>query len=142
VKQYKRYANVTNDPDYQKKDIDFITNRESFEVKMNFHEAKKGRPGLFFWVETESGSNDGWWYYCEADYFAFFDTDGSKFILIKNDKDFRAFIDKKIISGDHGSDGLYRVDLVFDSKTIIKKLMRVYVSELDKEKIPYEIINI
>jgi hypothetical protein len=142
MKHYKRYANVSLDVEYQKKDIDFITNKESFEVKSNLNNAKKGKGGLFFWVEMESGNNDGWWRYCEADYFAFFSEDGGKFILLKHDRKFRNFIDGKIETADHGSDSFYRIDIVFDSRTIVKKLMRVYLSELDKEKVPYEIINI
>jgi hypothetical protein len=144
-KHYKRYADVSSDVEYQKKDIDFITNKESFEVKLNLNDARKGKAGLFFWAELESGNNLGWWYYCKADYFAFFNPENTEFMLLRHDKTFRDFINEKIKTASHDGGGFYRFDYkfdrIYDNFTVRKKLMRVYLSELDKEGVAYTILK-
>lgn len=143
-KHKMEYTDVRDDVLYQKQDIDFVVttsfNNITYEVKMNYHDARKGQPGQFFWIELEAGKNKGWWYYCKADYFLFFNYEGNG-ILLKNDDIFKDFVNNAIASGDHGYCGYNRIDTVSDKRFnnyIEIKNMRVYLSYIKAAGIEYQ----
>ena len=78
--------NVTRNPHYWYKDIDFIiTSRasgltKSFEVKWDTRVAATGN----LYIETTSrfGDGRGWWEFCEADYLAYGDAVNEIFYII------------------------------------------------------------
>lgn len=69
---------VTQDKEYQTKDIDFLLDngneKTTLEVKLD---SKISRNGNFFFEEgfdRKSGFRKGWFRYCEADYICFYDS--------------------------------------------------------------------
>jgi hypothetical protein len=48
------YTDVRDDQEYRKIDVDFLTEKyNKVEVKLDYHDAEKGKPGWFFWIELE-----------------------------------------------------------------------------------------
>jgi len=127
------YIDVRDDPEYQSIDVDYVINGKKFEVKKNYHEARLGRPGLFFWAELSVGDNEGFWYRSKADYFMFFDDDGNG-IVIKNTDAFRNVVTGFIENGDHGYNGKNRIDTIKDKRYggyIEARNLRVYLDDLE-----------
>ena len=122
-----KYENISLNKGYH----DFMTDKLGrVEVKRNYTDAQKYHPGLFFWVETEVGDNQGWWYKTTADHFLFFNGEGSA-ILIKNDAVFKDFINDLIENGDRY---INRFDYKNDeryNRIIQAKCMRCYLEQLE-----------
>ena len=143
-----RFVNVSDDTEYQKKDIDFITEQMgSVEVKQNLHKARKGKEGYFFFVETEVGNNPdrSWWNKSKAEWFMFFSEQQNLGIKIKNDFEFRNFVNDRIINGDHSPYGENRMDFYQDVRSngvVIAKNMRVYLDSLNKAGINFYLFRL
>lgn len=79
--------NVSNNPDYFSKDIDFIiTNKlgttKTVEVKYDNRISKTGNLYLeTFNINSEQWGCDGWWLHCEADYLAYGDANKGFFYM-------------------------------------------------------------
>jgi hypothetical protein len=132
------YKDVSNDKEYQKIDSDFLTDKYGkVEVKRNYHDAKYGKPGYYFWIELElDNEKRGWWYKSTADHFLFLQHDGKKGIIIKNDDIFKNYINNAIDNGSHSSYGDNRFDPVKDERygRYIDVLnMRVYTADVPEE---------
>jgi hypothetical protein len=134
------YIDVTENSIYQKDDIDFIVEElGTVETKLNLHKAVLGKSGLFFWVELSVGNHPGWFYYSKADYFLFFNGEGSYGVLIKNDKGFKDKINNYIENYRHNSNGYFRFDYKKDGRNnyrgfITSTCMRVYLEKLEEVK--------
>jgi hypothetical protein len=118
---------------YQAVDVDYVVNGKLYEVKQNFHVAKKGPPGEFIWVELSIDEKPGWWYFTKADYFLFFSLDGRQFVEIPVDK-IRDKINSAIENRRHTQNCLYRFDYTKDCRyygVVTAKSIRVYLSEIE-----------
>jgi len=137
------YQDVRMDKEYQKADIDYITDKlGKVEVKCNYKDAMYGRPGRYFLIELYQGEKDGWWHYSKPDWFCFNDTENSG-ILIENSPSFRKFINNCIESGDHSKYGNNRIDKIKDKRPygyITMTCMRVYISDMIDSGLP--LVNI
>ena len=132
IKHNYKYKDVRNNPEYWKIDIDYIVNGETYEVKQNYHNAIYGRKGNYFWVELSVGDKQGFWYKSKADYFLFFNSEGSG-ILIQNNEAFKNIVTGFIKNGDHSKEGNNRIDIIKDQRhnNIIEvSNMRIYVEDL------------
>lgn len=88
IMKQKGYSieDVSNNPDYWSKDIDFIITSpttgltKSFEVKWD---GKINRTGNLYLELTNihSKGGKGWYDFCQADYLAYGDADGRKFYI-------------------------------------------------------------
>jgi hypothetical protein len=132
------YLDVSENRLYQKNDIDFILKElGTVEVKLNLNKAVLGQPGLFFWVELSVGNRPGWFYYSKANYFLFFNGEGSQGVLIKNNKAFKDKINDFIKNYRHNSNGYLRFDRKKDKRKnsqgfVEAVCMRVYVKKLEE----------
>lgn len=86
---------VSNDTEYQKKDIDFIiTNKDGVEMTVEVKtDYKLNASGNLFFESTyykEWGESPGWYDYCMADYIAFYDVIGNRLYIydFRNGKDY------------------------------------------------------
>jgi hypothetical protein len=133
-----KFKDVRADKSYQDLDVDYIVDGLGMvEVKQNFHEAKYGKKGKFFWIELQVENNQGWWNFTKADYFLFFNQDGNG-IHIKNDSIFKELINNYIEHGDHSQYGNNRFDFNPDERTygnILIKNMRVYLEDLENTNV-------
>lgn len=75
-------ADVSDNPEYQKKDIDFVVSQGeqqfTLEVKTDYQISKTGNllfEDVFF---QDWGEDEGWFHYCQADYIVFYDVESGK----------------------------------------------------------------
>jgi len=136
-KQNISYKDVSNDSVFQQMDIDFTTDIGTVEVKTNYHNARAGKPGYFVWMELEQTKDgdswQGWFYKCRADWFLFFDKEGKRGLLIRNDTPFRDFVANALANESHSPDSFFRTDTITDNRTtgaIQVSNMRVYLDTL------------
>jgi len=132
-KQNILYQDVRDDREYQKIDVDYVADKyNKVEVKCNYGDARYGRKGIYFWVELQVGKNKGWWYFSQADYFFFNDTEKSG-IIVENNCTFKDFVNNAVECGDHGSYGNNRIDRIKDKRyhgDIDVVNMRVYLEDI------------
>jgi hypothetical protein len=140
-RNHYKYINLTDNKEYQKKDIDYMVDGlGTIEVKNNINFALKGIQENFMWIELSVDNKLGWWYLTEADFFLFFYYDNSKFVFIPNTEKFRQFVNNKIETADHTENSYYRFDYKKDYRyngVITAKSMRLYLSELKRNGLPY-----
>ena len=87
-----KVIDVSNDVEYQKKDIDFLLENQegqkcAIEVKTDY---KIQKTGNFFFESTyhkDWGDSSGWLDYCEADYICVLAAKEGKLYILKYDKD-------------------------------------------------------
>ena len=136
------FQDVRDVVEYRKQDIDYIVDGlGTVEVKMNLQDARKYRPGLFFWVETfisEGGKKrPGWFYFSKADYFLFFDKDGGG-IIIKNDAVFKNFVNGLLHKGDISWNRFdFCKDVWFSRYDVTAENMRIYFEQLKQSDVDY-----
>ena len=136
-KRNLNYIDVRYDKEYQSKDIDFIVDNTTYEVKYNYHNAIYGRPGWFFWIELQVDKISGWWYKCKADYYVFLNHEGCG-IIIENNQLFKNIIHDAIESKNSFNN---QIDTVYDrrySKIIDVLIMRYYIEDLNNSGVNFQ----
>ena len=74
---------VSQNKEYQQKDIDFIVAKDGIETTIEVKtDAQMARTGNFF-IEIEQGNKKGWYYYCEAEFLFYLDSQNRIFHIFK-----------------------------------------------------------
>ena len=140
-KYHKECIDVSKNPDYFGKDVDFIVDGKEWEVKLNFINALKGKQGDFIWIELYYDSEPkGWWFKTTADFFLF-NNGENKGVIIENNDAFKSLVNHAIESGDHSSSGDFRFDVKKDArynKTIDVLSMRVYLETMSSHGVNFQ----
>lgn len=81
-----KVRDVSDDREYQKKDIDFvITNKDGVELTVEVKtDYKLNKSGNLFFESTyhkDWGDTPGWYDYCQADFIVFYDVIGKKLYI-------------------------------------------------------------
>ena len=136
------FEDVRESVEWQGKDVDYIANNEAWEVKLNLQEARKGKPGLFFWVELDVSGRPGWWHASRAEWFMFVTGDSRRAVAIRNDAAFNCFVNNLIEHGKHGENDFnrydYKKDIWYNRLPVTSKCMRVYLAQLEKSGVDYK----
>lgn len=85
-KQGAQVEDVTNNPAYFEKDIDFITNDFSLDVKYDTCFTYTGNLFIEYELAYESGSKPGWIKYCEADFIYYVDAATHTCLIFKTEE--------------------------------------------------------
>ena len=84
------YEDVSGNPEYWHRDIDFTLESQVEEGKEITVEVKSdsliSKTGNFFIEFENSHPNGGWYNFCEADYIAYYDVNNKLFYIIDNEK--------------------------------------------------------
>lgn len=82
---------VSQNKEYQQKDIDFIVAKDGIETTIEVKtDAQMAHTGNFF-IEREQGNKKGWYYYCEAEFLFYLDSQNRIFHIFKFE-DLREYI--------------------------------------------------
>lgn len=119
---------VSGNPDYWYKDIDFFVTsstsglRKSFEVKWDTRICKTGNLYLEF-SNRHSKDQKGWFEFCEADYLAYGNAKANKFFIIPMDqlRERLANIPKKIaFCGNDSAGYLVHISQIIDIAEVLQ----------------------